>query len=389
MLKFARNKMVGIERKEPDTLLVHGILDDHIYSIWLDVSISIPDLEIRTIEGDWNRWTTPECPRAISFLQEAVGLRLEEEGFSQKVHKIVGRKACRHFANLLLECSHSAKEAFMVVKWEEARTGNEELTFEDYVRGNIQESKKVVPAADVSDEEPSSRKEQRAERAAHKNISGGMVIDLHVHTSPASPCSAAPVDLLIEEAKRIGLDGICLTDHNYVWDKAVVEDLRKKHGFPILRGNEITTDQGDVVVFGLEKNIKGIIKLEELRQEVTKAGGFMIVAHPFRGFLTFNVGQLGLTPEKAMERSLFKQVDAVEVLNSKVTVKENSFASEVAAGLGLPGTGGSDAHEVTEVGIYATRFADLIEDEKGLIEALKGGDYSPVAFRREKGENEK
>ena len=377
--------MVGIERIEPDMLLAHGILDDHIYSIWLDVSISIPDLEIRTIEGDWNRWTTPECPRAISFLQEAVGLRIEEEGFSHKVHKIVGRKACRHFANLLLECSHTAKEAFMVVKWEEARTGNGELTFEDYARRGLKESKKIVPTADPSDQEPSPRKEHHTEQSTHKKISGGMVIDLHVHTSPASPCSAASVELLIEEAKRIGLDAICLTDHNYVWDKAVVEDLRKRHGFLIFRGNEITTDQGDVVVFGLEKDIKGIIKLEELRQEVIRAGGFMIVAHPFRGFLTFNVGQLGLTPEKAMERSLFKQVDAVEVLNSKVTEQENSFASEVAAGLSLPTTGGSDAHEVTEVGIYATRFAEAITNEKDLVEALKGKNYSPVAFRREKG----
>lgn len=377
--------MVGIERIEPDMLLVHGILDDHIYSIWLDVSISIPDLEIRTIEGDWNRWTTPECPRAISFLQEAVGLRIEEKGFSQKVHKIVGRKACRHFANLLLECSHTAKEAFMVVKWEEARTGNGELTFEDYARRRFKESKKIVPTADLSDQEPSPRKEHYAEQSTHKKISSGMVIDLHVHTSPASPCSAAPVELLIEEAKRIGLDGICLTDHNYVWDMAVVENLKKKHGFPIFRGNEITTDQGDVVVFGLERDIRGIIKLEELRQEVIRAGGFMIVAHPFRGFLTFNVGQLGLTPEKAMERSLFKQVDAVEVLNSKVTEQENSFASEVAAGLGLPATGGSDAHEMTEVGIYATRFAEAITNEKDLVEALKGKNYSPVAFRREKG----
>ena len=188
---------------------------------------------------------------------------------------------------------------------------------------------------------------------------------------------------MIREAKRIGLDGICLTDHNHVWDKAEVEDLRKKYGFPVFRGNEITTDQGDVVVFGLERNIKSIIKLEELRQEVKDAGGFMIVAHPFRGFLTFNVGQLGLTPEKAMERPLFKQVDAVEVLNSKVTAQENDFASKVAEGLDLPETGGSDAHEVVDVGIYATRFAGLIKDEKDLITALKGGDYSPVSFRKE------
>lgn len=388
MLGFARNKMIGIEKIKPDTLLVHGILDDDIYSIWLDVSISIPDLEIRSMEGGWNRWTTPECPRAVSFLQEAVGFCMEEEGFSQKVHKIVGRKACRHFANLLLECCHAAREAFMVVKWEEARGGNETLTFEDYARGELENALRTETVGHVPDEETSPQKAQHVERAAHDKISGGMVIDLHVHTSPASPCSSAPVDRLIEEAKRIGLHGICLTDHNYIWDRAAVEELRNKHGFPVFRGNEITTDQGDVVVFGLERDIKGIIKLEELRQEVMEAGGFMIVAHPFRGFLTFNVGQLGLTPEKAMERPLFKQVDAVEVLNSKVTAQENSFSSQVAEGLGLRKTGGSDAHEVVEVGIYATRFADLIEDEKDLIKALKEGDYTPVAFRREKGEKE-
>jgi hypothetical protein len=107
----------------------------------------------------------------------------------------------------------------------------------------------------------------------------------------------------------------------------------------------------------------------------------MIVAHPFRGFLTFGVGKLGLTPEKAMERPLFKLVDAVEVMNSKVTRKENDFAARVAAGLHLPATGGSDAHEAPAVGIYATRFPRVFQDEKGLIEALKSGDYSPIAFR--------
>ena len=108
----------------------------------------------------------------------------------------------------------------------------------------------------------------------------------------------------------------------------------------------------------------------------------MIVAHPFRGFLTFGVGQLGLTAEKAMTRPLFRSVDAVEVLNSKVTEKENGFASEVATGLGLPTTGGSDAHEVSEVGIYATKFTASIKNETDLIVALKTGAYSPIAFRR-------
>ncbi|MFH1491145.1 MAG: PHP domain-containing protein, partial [Pseudomonadota bacterium] len=216
-----------------------------------------------------------------------------------------------------------------------------------------------------------------------KKIPGGSVIDLHVHTAPASACSSAPVDAVIEEAKGIGLDGICLTDHNHLWMPDIVEELRQKHGFLILRGNEITSDQGDMLVFGLDKPVTGVIKLEELRVEVKKAGGFMIAAHPFRGFLTFGVGQLGLTPEKAMDRPLFRCVDGVEVLNGKVTERENAFASAVAAGLGLPGTGGSDAHEVSDVGLYATRFSMRISSEEDLVRALKEGACSPVAYRRD------
>jgi len=82
-----------------------------------------------------------------------------------------------------------------------------------------------------------------------------------------------------------------------------------------------------------------------------------------------------------MERPLFKYVDAVEVLNGKVTEKENSFAKEVAAGLGLPATGGSDAHEVSEVGVYATQFSGTIKNGMDLIQGLKEGTYSPVRFR--------
>jgi hypothetical protein len=83
-----------------------------------------------------------------------------------------------------------------------------------------------------------------------------------------------------------------------------------------------------------------------------------------------------------MERPLFKQVDGIEVLNSKVTEKENRFAWEVAKGLGRQGTGGSDAHQVSDVGIYATRFFSKVSSEKELIGALKSGRYEAVAFKK-------
>jgi len=383
MLKYMRKKMISIYRKDQDTLFVHGVLDDDIYSLELDLDISLADLEVLSITGKWNRWTTPECRRSDQFLQEAIGFR-DEEGLSQKVHKVIGRKSCRHYANLLLECWHSAREAALAAKWEAAKADRPDLTFEAFLAGKTVSPSEVRakvtgPRIEVSKGPKPGAKEIKI---LHEKADGGTLIDLHVHTSPASPCSSASVDALIEEAKSIGLDGICLTDHNYVWSASEVENLRRKHGFLILRGNEITTDQGDILVFGLDNDIKGIVKLNDLREEVERAGGFMIVAHPFRGFAVFGAAQIGLTPEKAMERPMLTLVDAIEVLNAKVTPHENKFAADVAAGLNLPATGGSDAHEVDEVGQYATQFFQEIKNEEDLVAALRSGDYSPVVYRK-------
>jgi len=365
MLKFTRNKLASVYRKDGKTLSVHGVLEDDIYGLEVDLDLDFSRMEILAIRGKWNRMENSQCPRAIPFLQEAVGLRMEGD-FVRKVQKIVGRKACRHFADLLLECCDAAKDAAALIQREEGKEKGVDLAV-DHLFGKAKEAPKTeLPEKDG---EPGNR------------VAGGVVIDLHVHSFPASPCSSISLRELIEEAKEIGLEGICLTDHNHWWEPRKVEDLRQKHGFLILRGNEITTDQGDILVFGLEEDIKEIITLAELRKKVLAAGGFMIAAHPFRGFLTFGIGYLGLTVEKAMERPVFKWVDAVEVLNGKVAEQENSFAAKVAQGLRLPVTGGSDAHGAGEVGLYATRFPGPIQNEQDLIEALKKGGYSPVVFR--------
>jgi predicted metal-dependent phosphoesterase TrpH len=384
MLTFTRNKVVSISRQGDDTLLARGILEDDIYGLEVEVALSLSDLEILSIEGKWDRKENRECPRAIPFLQEAVGYQVTA-GFSQKVRKTVGRKACRLFADILLECCHAAKEAAEVIQWEAKKESRPDMGLDDFLQQGGGDGEDPAEAATIPADAGPARKERAPRAEEDGKALGGFIIDLHVHTSPASPCSSAPADDVIEEAKKIGLDGICLTDHNYVWPREAVEDLKQRHGFLVLRGNEITTDQGDMLVFGLEKDIKGIISLEELSREVHNADGFIIAAHPFRGFLTFGVGKLGLSPEKAMERPLFKWVDGVEVLNSKVTRKENTLASQVARGLGLTGIGGSDSHEVAGVGIYATSFSSAIRDERSLIEALKKGvGCTPLAFRKDR-----
>ena len=382
MLNFQRNKLVSIVREENDTLVIHGVLEDHIFALELDVIVGIRDLKIHAISGKWNRQETPECHRADPFLQEAVGIAVDDESVARTINKNVGRKSCPHYANLLIECCDAALSAVQAMRWQEARKVQPALTFAQFIQGDLPEKLESKPKRSVVSA-PGKRPEiARDGPVKITKDAAGFIVDLHVHTFPASPCSSVRVDQVIERAKQAGLDGICLTDHNYVWSSAAIAELSRKHGFLVMRGNEITTDQGDMLVFGMERDIRGIIKLTELKQLVDDARGFMIVAHPFRGFLVFNTSQIGLTAEKAMAREAYRWVHAMEVLNGKVTAEENAFAREVAEGLGLPMTGGSDAHDVHDVGRYATRFSNAIQSEKDLLDALKSGNYEPCEHRK-------
>jgi hypothetical protein len=106
MLKFTRTKYVGIERPEKNKVVAHGMLDDYIYSMQLDVEFSLPEYEITKIEGNMTRYTTPECPKADEILNDCIGMRIEP-GIDDRIKKEIGRAGCRHYATLLVECCNS------------------------------------------------------------------------------------------------------------------------------------------------------------------------------------------------------------------------------------------------------------------------------------------
>jgi predicted metal-dependent phosphoesterase TrpH len=78
-----------------------------------------------------------------------------------------------------------------------------------------------------------------------------MIIDMHVHTNPLSPCSNLSPEEAILEAKLKGLDGICFTEHDVMWDNKRIAYLREKHDFLVFKGIEITTNYGHILVYGL------------------------------------------------------------------------------------------------------------------------------------------
>lgn len=118
MLTFTRSKVVGVEVSDESTFLAHGVLDDYVYALELDVEAKLPDFEITSIQGRLKRFTTMECPKAIPKLQNAVGLHILEEEFARTVNRVVGREGCTHFANLLIECCDGIVQTASYGEWQ-------------------------------------------------------------------------------------------------------------------------------------------------------------------------------------------------------------------------------------------------------------------------------
>ena len=54
------------------------------------------------------------------------------------------------------------------------------------------------------------------------------------------------------------------------------------------------------------------------------------------------------------------------------------MAARVASRIGLPGTAGSDAHRVDEVGKWVTDFERRVESDQELVEELRAGRFRAV-----------
>lgn len=207
-----------------------------------------------------------------------------------------------------------------------------------------------------------------------------MLVDLHTHTKPASDDSELTPDELIEHSKSAGLDAICFTDHDRFWDDEDIADLSRRHRFPVFSGVELTTEQAHLLVFGLKKYVFGMHRAPFVRRVVDEAGGFIIVAHPYRRHYLTPEGPEGERYYPALNRAcespLFDLVDAVEVVNGRGSPVENLFSQDIARTLNLPGVAGSDAHAIRDIGRCTTLFERQVSNLEELITELKAGRYA-------------
>ncbi len=196
-----------------------------------------------------------------------------------------------------------------------------------------------------------------------------MWIDTHCHTKYSHDNWLEPLDL-IRRAKALGLDGVCITEHYSFEASAPVEAIGRDEGLLVLRGVEVSSDRGHILVFGIEDDgwnrwgRDNYIPLQPLIEQVSEIGGICIPAHPYR-----EVGVASLL-DGILE---LEGIAGVESHNGGNLDADNLLAIMAAKYLRLPTLGGSDCHKVSAVGRCATEFFQPVTDMASFIAAVKGG----------------
>lgn len=197
-----------------------------------------------------------------------------------------------------------------------------------------------------------------------------MIFDVHIHEKTYSSDSAIGLEEIVVEARRKGLDGICITDHESNGMASLAHEYWQDCGFPVLVGAEILTYEGDILVFGLQRLPRYKLHALDLLNLARINSGVGIAAHPFRN----NGRGLGNRVKTLPGLSSF------EVLSGRTEHPNNMKAIQAALELGLTGCGGSDAHELHEVGKFATYFPDVISTENDFLTAVRLHRHAPVYF---------
>jgi predicted metal-dependent phosphoesterase TrpH len=192
--------------------------------------------------------------------------------------------------------------------------------------------------------------------------------DFHIHTVYSADSLIQPKTLVNMLAAHNFIKVAAVTDHDSVRGcKATVELASSYPDVLIIPGVEISTQLGDVIVLGTYELPPKPWTPEVVVDYAKSIDGVSIIAHPFR---TYGMG----------EHARNYKVDAIEVLNGGSSREANSQAKELARSIGLPGTAGSDAHQVSELfSVYNQVEASMNIDS--VLAAIKKGLVSVQASR--------
>jgi predicted metal-dependent phosphoesterase TrpH len=191
-----------------------------------------------------------------------------------------------------------------------------------------------------------------------------MRFDHHLHTSRHSPDSDIdPLDL-VDRARRIGLDGVVITEHDFQWAPGELAELASRAApLRVFSGAEVSAFEGHFLVYGLPSldRVYPGIELAKLLPIIREHEAAIVAAHPFRWDQPFR-------EIVARHGPVF---DALELVSKNVTRETRARTQALLDEHAMGATGSSDAHELETLGCYFTDFDRPIDSMADFVAALR------------------
>ena len=239
--------------------------------------------------------------------------------------------------------------------------------------------------------ESGRKKEERRKKEGRKRY-----IDFHTHGKLAKklPFSTVYTDWLFGEARRAGLDALCLTEH---FNTLQFDEL---YGYLMSvcdrQGDTLVTGDGLRIFAGMETDIaegghvlsigkpEDILELNRRLEPYKEKGRFLPFAklrdlfdeypvivgagHPFR-----EGGHIPELPAEQLRRFDFLDLNGKDIAQDEEGTRRKTGA--LAGGLGIPMVGGSDTHQAVQYGCIRTGFEKEVRTVYDLYEEMKAVRY--------------
>ncbi|HQR09405.1 MAG TPA: PHP-associated domain-containing protein [Gemmatales bacterium] len=195
-----------------------------------------------------------------------------------------------------------------------------------------------------------------------------IAFDMHLHTKRHSPDSAINPYSLVRRAQQLGLTGVVITEHDWLWSEDELDELRAATPkMQVYAGVEVSACEGHFLCYGVNdtsKFPKGIEVLE-LCREVHAQGGAIVAAHPYRWGQDFD--------ELLNHQPL---LDGLEVMSSNMDAecRKKARTCKQERDTAWAALGNSDAHQLEVVAYCYSVFPQNIRDQADLLEAIRSGD---------------
>jgi predicted metal-dependent phosphoesterase TrpH len=185
--------------------------------------------------------------------------------------------------------------------------------------------------------------------------------DLHVH-SDYSPDGHSSVEDILRAARKKGLDGVAITDHDTTAGGVKALEVADKvaPGLLVIPGQEISTKAGHLIVLGITKSIPKGLSAKDTIAMAHELGGTVVVPHPDQ--------------RTRHGMPIPHGADAVEVYNSRyIFGYHNLMTSRKVGKRKMPAVAGSDAHVASMVGQAVTEVAAAQRDVPSVLKAIREG----------------